>query len=125
MPDIETGRLIYLILLVADGCGLVLYAKPSGVNKNAPRQVASLGHDFIGVQRDTGLGAISAASGDIRRQSYQAGTAASTLPAPRATVIYYLTATIQMATAAALLLWNTRANRLWCAPQGCRGRRGL
>tara|TARA_R100001369_G_scaffold2657_13_gene8697 strand:- start:500 stop:1087 length:588 start_codon:yes stop_codon:yes gene_type:complete len=92
MPDIETGRLIYLILLVAMVAGWFFMQSRQGVNKTL-QQVAVWAMIFIGVAAGYGLWGDISRSGDIPRQSYQAGTGSVTLPRAR-DGHYYLTATI-------------------------------
>ena len=92
MPDIETGRLIYLIVLMAMVAGWFFMQSRQGWNKT-PQQVAVWAMIFTGVAAGYGLWEDINRQGDIPRQAYEASTGSVTLPRAR-DGHYYLTATI-------------------------------
>ncbi|KAJ29618.1 TIGR02281 family clan AA aspartic protease [Sulfitobacter pontiacus] len=92
MPDIETGRLIYLIVLMAMVAGWFFMQSRQGWNKTL-QQVAVWAMIFTGVAAGYGLWEDINRQGDIPRQAYEAGTGSVTLPRAR-DGHYYLTATI-------------------------------
>ena len=92
MPDIETGRLIYLIVLMAMVAGWFFMQSRQGWNKTL-QQVAVWAMIFTGVAAGYGLWEDINRQGDIPRQAYEAST--GSVPLPRARDgHYYLTATI-------------------------------
>ncbi|WP_286759112.1 MULTISPECIES: retropepsin-like aspartic protease family protein [Sulfitobacter] len=92
MPDIETGRLIYLIVLMAMVAGWFFIQSRQGWNKTL-QQVAVWAMIFTGVAAGYGLWEDINRQGDIPRQAYEASTGSVTLPRAR-DGHYYLTATI-------------------------------
>ena len=92
MPDIETGRLIYLIVLMAMVAGWFFMQSRQGWNKTL-QQVAVWAMIFTGVAAGYGLWEDINRQGDIPRQAYEASTGSVTLPRAR-DGYYYLTATI-------------------------------
>lgn len=92
MPDIETGRLIYLIVLMAMVAGWFFMQSRQGWNKTL-QQVAVWAMIFTGVAAGYGLWEDINRQGDIPRQAYEASTGSVTLPRAR-DGHYYLTATI-------------------------------
>ncbi|WP_340243700.1 retropepsin-like aspartic protease family protein [Sulfitobacter pontiacus] len=92
MPDIETGRLIYLIVLMAMVAGWFFMQSRQGWNKTL-QQVAVWTMIFTGVAAGYGLWEDINRQGDIPRQAYEASTGSVTLPRAR-DGHYYLTATI-------------------------------
>ena len=92
MPDIETGRLIYLIVLMAMVAGWFFMQSRHGWNKTL-QQVAVWAMIFTGVAAGYGLWEDINRQGDIPRQAYEASTGSVTLPRAR-DGHYYLTATI-------------------------------
>lgn len=92
MPDIETGRLIYLIVLMAMVAGWFFMQSRQGWNKTL-QQVAVWAMIFTGVAAGYGLWEDINRQGDIARQAYEASTGSVTLPRAR-DGHYYLTATI-------------------------------
>ena len=92
MPEIETSRLIYLILLLLMVAGWFYMQNRQGLNKSL-QQIAVWGMIFIGAAAGYGLwGDITRNSG-IPRQSYETGTGAVTIPRS-ADGHYYLTALV-------------------------------
>ena len=90
MPEIETSRLIYLILLLLMVAGWFYMQNRQGLNKSL-QQIAVWGMIFVGVAAGYGLwGDITRNSG-VPRQSYETGTGAVTIPRS-ADGHYYLTA---------------------------------
>ena len=92
MPDIETGRLIYLIVLMAMVAGWFFMQSRQGWNKTL-QQVAVWAMIFTGAAAGYGLWEDINRQGDIPRQAYEASTGSVTLPRAR-DGHYYLTATI-------------------------------
>ena len=92
MPDIETGRLIYLIVLMAMVAGWFFMQSRQGWNKTL-QQVAVWAMIFTGVAAGYGLWEDINRQGDIPRQAYEASSGSVTLPRAR-DGHYYLTATI-------------------------------
>lgn len=92
MPDIETGRLIYLIVLMAMVAGWFFMQSRQGWNKTL-QQVAVWAMIFTGVAAGHGLWEDINRQGDIPRQAYEASSGSVTLPRAR-DGHYYLTATI-------------------------------
>ena len=92
MPDIETGRLIYLIVLMAMVAGWFFMQSRQGWNKTL-QQVAVWAMIFTGVAAGYGLWEDINRQGDIPPQAYEASTGSVTLPRAR-DGHYYLTATI-------------------------------
>jgi len=92
MPNIETGRLIYLIVLMAMVAGWFFMQSRQGWNKTL-QQVAVWAMIFTGVAAGYGLWEDINRQGDIPRQAYEASTGSVTLPRAR-DGHYYLTATI-------------------------------
>ncbi|MBA98623.1 MAG: TIGR02281 family clan AA aspartic protease [Sulfitobacter sp.] len=92
MPEIETSRLIYLILLLLMVAGWFYMQNRQGLNKSL-QQIAVWGMIFVGVAAGYGLwGDITRNSG-VPRQSYETGTGAVTIPRS-ADGHYYLTALV-------------------------------
>lgn len=92
MPEIETSRLIYLILLLLMVAGWFYMQNRQGLNKSL-QQIAVWGMIFVGVAAGYGLwGDITRISG-VPRQSYETGTGAVTIPRS-ADGHYYLTALV-------------------------------
>ncbi len=92
MPDIETGRLIYLIVLMAMVAGWFFMQSRQGWNKTL-QQVAVWAMIFTGVAAGYGLWEDINRQCDIPRQAYEASSGSVTLPRAR-DGHYYLTATI-------------------------------
>ena len=92
MPDIETGRLIYLIVLMAMVAGWFFMQSRQGWNKTL-QQVAVWAMIFTGVAAGYGLWEDINRQGDTPRQAYEASSGSVTLPRAR-DGHYYLTATI-------------------------------
>ena len=92
MADMETGRLIYLFVLMAMVAGWFFMQSRQGWNKTL-QQVAVWAMIFTGVAAGYGLWEDINRQGDIPRQAYEASTGSVTLPRAR-DGHYYLTATI-------------------------------
>ena len=92
MPEIETSRLIYLILLLLMVAGWFYMQNRQGLNKSL-QQIAVWGMIFIGAAAGYGLWGDIARNSGIPRQSYETGTGAVTIPRS-ADGHYYLTALV-------------------------------
>ena len=86
MPDIETGRLIYLIVLMAMVAGWFFMQSRQGWNKTL-QQVAVWAMIFTGVAAGYGLWEDINRQGDIPRQPMRPAPAASPCRAPATGII--------------------------------------
>ena len=90
MPEFETGRLIYLLVLLAMVAGwFFMQGRGEGFNKTL-QQAAVWGMIFIGVAAGYGLWGDISRSSAVPQQSYESGIGTVTLPRAR-DGHYYLT----------------------------------
>jgi aspartyl protease family protein len=93
MPEFETGRLIYLVVLLAMVAGwFFMQGRGEGFNKTL-QQAAVWGMIFVGVAAGFGLWSDISRNSGIPQQSYEAGIGSVTIPRAR-DGHYYLTALI-------------------------------
>jgi len=92
MPEIETGQLIYLLLLLLMVAGWFFMQNRQGLNKTV-QQLAIWGMIFVGVAAGYGLWGDISRGSNVAQQSYQTGTGTVTIPRAR-DGHYYLTAMI-------------------------------
>ena len=90
MPEFETGRLIYLLVLLAMVAGwFFMQGRGEGFNKTL-QQAAVWGMIFIGAAAGYGLWGYISRSSAVPQQSYEAGIGTVTIPRAR-DGHYYLT----------------------------------
>ena len=90
MPEFETGRLIYLLVLLAMVAGwFFMQGRGEGFNKTL-QQAAVWGMIFIGAAAGYGLWGDISRSSAVPQQSYEAGIGTVTIPRAR-DGHYYLT----------------------------------
>ena len=92
MANIETGQLIYLLLLLLMVAGWFFMQNRQGLNKTL-QQLAVWGMIFVGVAAGYGLWGDISRTSALPRQSYEAGLGTVTIPRER-DGHYYLTAQI-------------------------------
>lgn len=92
MENIETGQLIYLLLLLLMVAGWFFMQNRQGMNKTL-QQLAVWGMIFVGVAAGYGLWGDISRNSAFPQQSYEAGMGSVTIPRAR-DGHYYLTANI-------------------------------
>ena len=92
MANIETGQLIYLLLLLLMVAGWFFMQNRQGLNKTL-QQLAVWGMIFVGVAAGYGLWGDISRTSALPQQSYEAGLGTVTIPRAR-DGHYYLTAQI-------------------------------
>lgn len=92
MANIETGQLIYLVLLLLMVAGWFFMQNRQSMNKTL-QQLAVWGMIFVGVAAGYGLWGDISRSTNMSQQTYQSGTGSVTIPRAR-DGHYYLTAMI-------------------------------
>ena len=92
MPEIETGRMIYLLLLLLMVAGWFFMQSREGLNKTL-QQAAVWGMIFVGVAAGYGLWGDISRSSALPQQRFEAGSGSVTIPRAR-DGHYYLTAQI-------------------------------
>ncbi len=92
MANIETGQLIYLVLLLLMVAGWFFMQNRQSMNKTL-QQLAVWGMIFVGVAAGYGLWGDIRRSTNMSQQTYQSGTGSVTIPRAR-DGHYYLTARI-------------------------------
>lgn len=92
MANIETGQLIYLVLLLLMVAGWFFMQNRQSMNKTL-QQLAVWGMIFVGVAAGYGLWGDISRSTNMSQQTYQSGTGSVTIPRAR-DGHYYLTARI-------------------------------